>query len=428
MRQHPSWTCGIILTAVLCGSADRASGQTQEDFFRTDVVHDLHLTISRRDWQALTDHPEHDTYYAADLRWNGITLRNVGIRSRGHITRNGVKPGLRIDVNRYLSEQKFVGLTAFVLDNCYDDPSLLRERLSMQLFNRAGIAAPRETHTRLFINDNYAGVYAVVEAVDRAFLRRTLGDEEAHVEQGGFLFEYRWVRPYAFEYLGPELAAYAEIFIPETRRTDSVGQLYGRIETLIRLINEAPDDRFVELVGARLDLPLFMRYLAIENFLAESDGFVGEWGLHNVFFYLPLEEGQARLVPWDKDRTFADAAHPLQFRLSDNVLTRRAIAIPELRQLYVDALLSCAQITEQRDADPLDSRGWLEREIDRTADAIRGAVIADPVYPFAYDEFDRSVEAMRDFARRRPPAVRCRLDAGSDAAACDGRVPLVSEP
>jgi hypothetical protein len=408
---------------VLCGCPATAGAQTHEEFFGQLTLHEIRLTMSRRDWQALKDHFELDTYYAADLRWSGVTLRNVGVRSRGHVTRNGTKPGLRIDVNRYLSDQRFLGMTAFSLDNAYYDPSLLRESLAMTFFNRMGVVAPRDAHARLFVNGEYAGVYVIVESIDRAFVARTFGEDEAHIERGGHLFEYRWTRPYGFEYLGPDLEPYAEMFTPQTRETDSMTGLFGRIEELVRAITETPDERFVSVVNSLLDLPLFMRYLAVENFLAETDGILGPWGLHNFYLYRRHSDGRSYLIPWDKDTSFSSVDHPVDFHLLDNVLTRRAMDTPELRQIYLDTLITCADLAQVRDVESADSRGWLEREIDRAAEMIRAAVGEDPVYPFSMEQFEGDIEWLRQFARRRSAAVACAL--GSSVSTAFGSQPCV---
>lgn len=423
MAQHRRSVCRLLTTAfaLWLGGPATIRAQTQDNFFDTAVVQDVRLTMSRRDWQALKERPDLDTYYAADLRWNGLTLRNVGIRSRGHFTRNGLKPGLRIDVNRYLSDQRFLGLTAFVLDNDYSDASLMREQLAMTLFGRVGIVAPRETHARLFVNEEYTGVYTIVESIDRAFIRRAFGDDEAHVEQGGHLFEYRWMWPYFFQYLGPDLESYAEIFTPQTHETDSMTGTFGPLEELVRTINEAADERFAEAVGQLLDLPLVMRYVAVENFLAETDGLVGHWGLHNFYLYRRRDDGRSLFIPWDKDTAFAGVEHPVDFHLLDNVLVRRAFAVPELRQLYVDTLMACVQMAQERDAESADPRGWLEREVVRTAARLRDAVAEDPVTPFSLEQFDADVEWLRDFAVRRPAFVACAVGACGSPAGGDGR-------
>jgi spore coat protein CotH len=276
----------MAVMALTCGSSP-ATAQTQSDFFDDSALQDVRLTVSTRDWETLKAHFEENTYYPADLTWRNITVRNVGIRSRGTGTRNGVKPGLKIDINRYLSNQEFLGLKAFDLKNMYTDPSVLRETVAFKIYARMGIAAPREAHARLFINDEYVGVYVIVEAVDRTFVSQTFGPLEGQTETGGYLFEYKWVFPYGFEYLGPDLQTYASLFEPQTRDTDAIVNIYGPIEEMIRTINEAPDEDFATAVGKYLDLQLFMKYLAVETFTVEWDGFYRKLG-DEQFLFVPL--------------------------------------------------------------------------------------------------------------------------------------------
>jgi len=166
----------LLIVLLLACASRRASAQTQDDFFDDATLQELRLAISSRDWQTLRVNADQDTYYAADVTWKGITVRNVGVRSRGSGSRNGVKPGLRVDINRYVSNQEFLGLKGFILDNAYTDSSAIRESVSMKLFARMGIAAPRETHARLYVNNEYAGLYVIVESIDRTFVSREFGE------------------------------------------------------------------------------------------------------------------------------------------------------------------------------------------------------------------------------------------------------------
>ena len=45
------------------------------------------------DWAKLKASFQENTYYPADVRWEGVTVRNVGIRSRGFGSRSSTKPG-----------------------------------------------------------------------------------------------------------------------------------------------------------------------------------------------------------------------------------------------------------------------------------------------------------------------------------------------
>lgn len=406
IADHARAVAGALL---LCVVAVPAAGQTLDDLFNDDQLQDVHLSLSSRDWQTLKAHAFEDTYYPADLRWRGIVVRNIGIRSRGFGTRNGIKPGLRLDFNRYIADQEFLGLKAIVLDNAYTDASLVRESVTMKVFSRVGLLAPREAHARLFINDEYAGVYVIVEPIDRTFVTRTFGAVEGDVEDGGALFEYRWNRPYGFEYLGSALEPYAVLFEPQTRETASMFSLFRPFEQLARAVNESTPDTFVAAVAPLLDLPAFVRYLAVQNFMADIDGFVGNWGMNNFFFYRFRGDSPARVIPWDADQTFSTASLPIDYNAQTNALTQQVMAVPALRQMYLDTLREIAANA----AAPVDgdSRGWLEREIDRQTTQITAALAADPVLPFSIEQVQAEIEAMRDFSRERSSAVIRALDA-----------------
>ena len=146
------------------------------------------MYIYPEDWSESPTHYLQNTWYLAELYWRGLTAANIGVRSRGLGSRSSVKPGLTVKFNRYV-DQQFLGLTELVLDNSLQDPSFLRERLSMLLFRRMGIAAPREAYVRLYVNDEYAGLYSMVEAIDSQFLMRNFGEES------GTLHEYHWMEP-----------------------------------------------------------------------------------------------------------------------------------------------------------------------------------------------------------------------------------------
>jgi len=405
----------VFAAGALAFSATPARAQSQADFFDDTALQEVRLAISDRDWQALKANFMLNTYYAADLTWRGMTVRNVGIRSRGGGTRSGTKPGLRIDINRYLSNQEFVGLKAFELKNMDTDPSLLRETLAMKVFAQMGITAPREAHARLYINNEYVGVYVIVESVDRTFVTQNFGALEGQVENGGFLFEYQWVVPYEFEYLGSDLKAYAPLFQPQTRDTAAIVDIYGPLEELIRTLNESSDEDFEAAVSKYLDLPELMKYLAVELFTVEWDGLAGNWAANNFYLYRFRQTGRSQLIPKDRDHAFiwdgVDAADfidaPIMLRLDTSVLARRALNVPDLRSTFLDTLSRAASVATAPAAN--DPRGWLEREIDREASQIASSVAADPVFPFTADDFQNEVNFLLRFARTRPAVVACQV-------------------
>ncbi len=165
--------------------------------------------------------------------------------------------GVKVDFDRYSTSQKFLGLKSLVLRNNTQDESNLHERLSMLLFQRMGFPASREAHTTLYVNNEYSGVYTIVETVDKTFLERTLGEDD------GYLYEYEYpvgAQPYYFEYKGPDPAAYVPMpFKPDTHENDSRPEF---IEQLVWTINETSSAVFRTAVSEYVDLELFLMWRA----------------------------------------------------------------------------------------------------------------------------------------------------------------------
>ena len=217
-RPRRAW---LAQTLVVCPAAwprRRRPRRRRTICSTTRALHDVLLTVSQRDWDALKANPRADTYYPADLRWSGVTVRNVGIRSRGTGTRNGVKPGLRVDMNRYI-DQTFLGLRA----------ARARQRLHRSLDDARGAGdedCSRAPGCRLRARrtrgcSSTTNTPGSTSSSSRSIARSSRGcsaRRRATSKSGGYLYEYNWVREYGFEYLGPSLDAYAELFDAEDAR------------------------------------------------------------------------------------------------------------------------------------------------------------------------------------------------------------------
>ena len=307
--------------------ASIAAAQSPDDLFDPDRLQEIRLTINSRDLQSLRANFMDNTYYTADLQWRNVRVRNAGVKSRGGASRSGSKLHLRVDFDRYVNSQKFLGLKSIVLKNLWQDGSMMHERLAMAFFTRMGQPAPRESFCRLYINNQYQGLYAIVESVDNAFLDRNLG------EHAGYLYSYEMQEPFHAEYLGEELEPYKLRFEAQNHEKEGDSKLYLPIHDLFKEVNEPEDAIWRERVEQYLDLPQFMTHVAIEAFLAENDGLLGAYGMNNFFLYRLPDTTRHRLLPWDKDNSFLVADFSIFQWSDDNILFRRAFAYPDLREL-----------------------------------------------------------------------------------------------
>jgi uncharacterized protein (TIGR03437 family) len=416
--------CRVLSAALLLAglTPSPAFPQTAAQLFDDVALQDVHLFVAPADWQKLRENYLLDTYYPARFVWNGMELDRVGIRSRGSGSRSPYKPNLLVAFNRYNSNQKLFGLATVVLKANNQDASLLREVLAMKLFRRMGLPAPLEAPARLYVNGEFFGAYTLVESIDEAFLARNFG------EDSGYLYDWQESRDegYRFEYLGPDPSAYVPApWDPKTRKSAPDAAF---IEAMVRAVNQVPDQDFVRVVSQYLDLKQFVVYLATENFLSDYDGFLGRvFGINNIYWYRFASGDPFVLIPWDKDGTFDWAGTPIFEGVEENVLARRALQVPELRQLYLASLMKAAEIAG-------GPGGWLEQELDRLYSQIREMAHADPhkqcsvagtLVACAGEDFEGGIAHLREFVRLRAGYVIEELTAAGYDRSFPQRLPQV---
>jgi hypothetical protein len=189
---------------------------------------------------------------------------------------------------------------------------------------------------------------------------------------------------------------------------------------MVRAFNPSSDSLFERDAAAYIDLGLFSRHIALENFIAEWDGVLGYAGMNNFYLYGFEDSTRFRFLAWDKDNTFYAVDYPVLEGVQENVLARRTLALPQYLTVYLDTLLEAATSASEPDpgAEPqVDDRGnsirppgWLEREVLRQYQQIRAIALDDVLKPYTNDEFEAAVQQMLEFARQRPVFVRAEVD------------------
>lgn len=398
--------------AILALGASTAIAQTQDDFFDDSFVHEFRIEIRPSDWDNLRAHYLDNTYYPVVFHWiyNGkdIVINDVGIRSRGHGSRSPVKPNLRIDVNRYVPGQTFLGLGSFILKANNQDPSMLKERSVFKLWDRTGLPASREAFARLYVNNVYYGVFLLTEELRTEYTQRYLGDK------GGDLYEYKPISEgYHFEW-NPSCTASIQVacstdpakwnpipFNPEENKTTF--DLSPTIN-MIRGFTQVSDADFERTVSAQLDLKLWLFQNAIENYVADFDAILGDvFGMNNFWLYRYAGTNFHQFLLWDKDASFDSARRPIFEHADQNVLMRRTLAVPGRRNQYLESLNKVAVLAG-------GSGGWLEWELQREYNLAGPSIREDPFKQYevagvvqnsSNEIFEAQVVADNQFARDR---------------------------
>lgn len=392
----------LAFQGMVNGQTDQAL--TADDFFDGSRLHKIRLTMDPADWQQLKDHYLDSTNYRCRMEWNGQVVENVAVRSRGSGSRNPLKPGLGLDFSKFVSSQRFLGVKSVVLRNSVQDPSMVHERLAMEVFRNLGLRFLREAHARVFVNEEYAGLYLMVEPIDTNFLVSRFG------ESGGYLYEFNFQGDgYHWEYLGDDPSLYVPGRFEPKNHEDSPGGEW--IAAMMRDINQSTDEEFEAAVGRYLDLETFVIHAAAEAFLAEWDGLMGDTGTTNFYFYRSKADDRGTVLAWDKEASCAIVEWNIWSNVGWNAVMKRLIAVPRYRNLYLDTLAAASALAG-------GEGGWLAQQADMQLEQVREASLLDP-YPLCENgtpgaacqvaERERAWEEVRSFAKWRSAVVEQML-------------------
>lgn len=354
----------LVLGALIAAWRAPVAGQTTYDFFDDSILQEIRLEIQPSDWQELKDFPLLDTFYRANLRWlykgEYIEVANVGIRQDTLAGRNSAKPGLFVDFTRFDAANRFLELSAVILRNNAQDASQMHDRVAMLLMRQLGLPSLHQAHVRVFVNDAYAGLYSLVESVDRTYLKRNFAEDT------GRLYKF-----------GMDPAA-DELLIP-----------------LVKVLTEKSDAATARALGPLVDVQLLLKQLAAESFLAEADGLLGELGASGYYIY---ESSSRRLtfIPADKSAAFTDINQSILRNLARNPVTKGILSRPQYRADWADYVASAVIVAGS-------CGGWLEHQVERVDGQIREAAYEDPYV--SRKDFDDAVEKMYSFAQNRADRV-----------------------
>ena len=394
--------------------------QTQDDLFDDSIVHELRLEVRPSDWTQLKRDFAFNTYYPANFIWKykgrDILVEDVGIRSRGRGSRSPVKPNLRVDFNRFEPKRALLGLGSLVLKANNQDASMLRDKSVFKIWGRTGMPASREAYAKLFVNNEYLGLFVITEELRSEYLQRYLGEGD------GDLFEWKPIEDFHFEWrpicTGAQLGCStntdrwqpAPLDPQENKLTFDIAPTID----LFRQVSLVSDADFERVISGLTDLRLWLFHNAIETYVADFDSILGDvFGANNFWIYRYEKTNFHQFLPWDKDGAFDSPSREIFKNANQNVLMRRTLALPGRRAQYLEAIYKVAVLAG-------GAGGWLEQNHAGDYTLMRQAALDDrnkqysnggTITPSSAALFESTTVANRQFVMERWPFVMSELRA-----------------
>ncbi len=247
--------------------------------------------------------PRTPLYVPVEASFDGETFRRVGFRLKGNSTlyftwrRGSDKLPFRLNFDEFedrwpeTRDQTFFGFPNLAFTNGNLDNSYLRGKVVTDLFRAAGVPAAQTAFMRVFLDRGsgpfYLGLFTMLEVPDGPMLRRLFGSDRGNL-----------YKPHG---IAGRWAAFDRESLP--KRTNEEDEDWTDIEGAIAALHASKADRGLwrRRLEARFDVPVFLRWLALNTIIGNVDAYGGVSG-HNYYVYgSPRHRDRLFWIPWDHD-------------------------------------------------------------------------------------------------------------------------------
>ncbi|MDX1911072.1 MAG: CotH kinase family protein [Saprospiraceae bacterium] len=316
------------------------------------------------------------------------TVENAGLRLRGNTSLFARKKSFKISFNAFEPGREYQGVRKLNLRGQHNDPTMVREKLFYEVWKSAGMPERRLSFVRLYINNEYRGLYTNAEEPDKQWLDRVFDDND------GNLYKCNW--PADLVYLGPEQQPYKAIMNnPEERaydlKTNEEADDYSRLVALITALNQPVNAAFPQQIRQILNVETVLKAFALDVATGNWDDYF--YNKNNYFLYDNPATGRFEFITFDTDNTFGvdwlgkDWAKRNCLNwlpaFEPRPLATQLLAVPEFEEQYVHYLDTITRFITHPDT--------IFPRIDALKIQIADAALADPYrtldYGYTYQDF-----------------------------------------
>lgn len=289
--------CLLILIAT-------ALSQTDESWKLYDDSHipRIDITINPQSLLWMYNNVQSDSEHVATVRfknnWIDEVVDSIGFRIRGNTSRVSKKKSFKVSFNSFIKGREFYGVDKLNLNGEHNDPSIIRAKLSFDLYKDIGKKASRANHTMLYINDKYYGLYISVEHIDDEFLEKNFTDDSGNL--------WKCLYPANLVFINNNPLTYKNLVsdgrpVYELTTNETVGD-YSKLSKLIDVLNNTATPALPDSLESILDVPGVLKYFAMNILLGSWDDYRSL--MNNYYLYHSPSEDKFHLLPYDYDNTF----------------------------------------------------------------------------------------------------------------------------
>ena len=261
-------------------------------------IGEIKLTIPSKNWTDALDSLRiyGDGMITGAAMVDGHQYEGVGIRYRGDKSYqlNLKRNPFSIKLNYNNKDQNHQGYTSLKISSSLRDPSMVREVLFYEIAGRY-MAAPKVSYTKLFVNEEYIGLFVNVESVDGQFTQKHFGSMGHPFFKAGV--DYKPEIPLSCKQnIAGSLEYEADIKCYKGSFELNSPQGWETLQELTRVLNNDPKN-----IQQILDVDKTLWMLALNNVMVNLSSYTG----NAINYYLYQDNfGRFQPVHWDLNLSF----------------------------------------------------------------------------------------------------------------------------
>ena len=252
---------------------------------------------------------EKPVWVEATIEFDGNVWTHVGVRYKGNSSlmsgwnSGSLKLPFKFDFDEFeddypeIDNQRFYGFKQLSLANGFSDPTFLRDALTYELLDEAGLVAAETAFYKVNLDTGEGpvdlGIYTVIEVIDDTVVERYFGDDDGNIYEG----DGRGVS------LAEGTADQIESSFQKENNEDEadwsdIEALYAALHDETRLSDPAAWRAGLESV---FDVDAFLEWLALSAVIGHWDTY-GAMS-HNFYLYDDPATGRLTWISWDHNMT-----------------------------------------------------------------------------------------------------------------------------
>lgn len=428
----------LLFILILVTPAVYSQTTAGDNLFNNNTTHSIYITFSQANYILLLktnkvsdDNNGTSTYLAVTAVVDGITLDSVGIQFKGNSSYYNYstdKKPITLSFNQYRPLQLYDSISGINLNNFYQDPTCMREKLFLDFASSQGIYAPRANYARVYLNGTYWGLYLMVERINKTFLKDRFNGNGGNLFKGdgatagcANLFHNSTVSNYFSCY---EL------------KTNTKTNDWTDLQNLTKQINNTTNTAFYDSLEVVMNTNSFIGAWAAYNLFVEFDSYPYRF-VHNYYIYHNKKTKKFDWIIWDASTAFgmdvpgtvaqieATSVLYIASPATDRPLAKRMLENSIYKDTYLKKICSFAT------NDFLPS--ILNPKIDAIYNQIKSDVYAETKRMYSNTDFETNINTnngntpgLKSFITNRSKAVLAELNS-LGYAACPSIVSSIKE-